>query len=99
MNNAPVYATIVSIAIIVSILLVLLLIFNMNAFIIAFALYIIGVSIYSYVYFVKNPPKNDDINYNVNKYISIFNFSLSGFIIIMAIAFMSIMRSTSMRRY
>lgn len=99
MNTTPVYATIVSIAIIVSILMVLLLIFNINAFVFAFALYIIAVSIYTYVYLVRNPPKHEDINYNVSKYISIFNFSISGFIIVMAIVFMFVMKSPQSRRY
>ena len=85
MSESAVYATLASIVIIMSIVMTLLLIFSKTAFIITFALYLVGISIYSYVYFVRNP--KNDINHNVNKLISIFNIGLGGAVVLLAIIF------------
>ena len=85
MNDAVVYATLVGIVITLSIVLALLLVFSSQMFIIMFAIYLIGISIYYFVYLARNPPKSHDINYDVNKYISIYNMGVGGFVIILGI--------------
>lgn len=86
MSESAIYATLVSIVIILSITLALLMVFSLNAFVVLFALYIMGISIYTYVYFNKNQ-KTNDINYNISKLISIFNIGLGGAVVLLAIIF------------
>ena len=86
MDASGVYAILVSVAIIMSIVLAMLLVFHPPSFIVVLALYIIGVSIYSYVYFRRNPNTgSDQINYDVNKLITIFNIGLGCAILIIGI--------------
>lgn len=90
MSSMTVYAILVSIGIIMAVLLTLLLTFNITAFVILFSLYVIGISVYYYVYLVRNPGKKDDTNYNANKYISIYNMGLSGLVVLLTIIFAAV---------
>lgn len=83
MSDISVYTILIALGFLLSIVLSLVLIFSENIFIVLIALYIIGTSIYTYVYLRRN--EKNDINYNVNKYISLFNISLSGFLLILMI--------------
>ena len=91
METSGVYAILVSVAIIVSIVLAMLLVFHPPSFIVMLALYIIGVSIYGFVYFKRNPNTGSDkTNYDVNKLITIFNIGLGSVIILLGIIVPSI---------
>lgn len=85
MLDVSVYTILIALGFLLSIVLSLVLVFSENIFIVLIALYIIGTSIYTYVYFARNPSQKHDINYNVNKYITLFNISLSGFLLILMI--------------
>jgi len=89
-NPATVYTTLVAIGIVMSVILALLLVFSTNAFVILFALYVIAISIYNYVYLVRNPGQATDVNYNVNKFIALFNIALCGCVVILSIVFATI---------
>ena len=97
MSDAAVYATLIIIAFFLTVLLILTLIFNSLAFIIMLGLYILGIAIYQYIYFVRNP-KTTDINYSANKYISLYNIGIGGLIIVLGIIFTVIRVGSSMRR-
>lgn len=84
MQDATVYTILIAIGFLLSIVLSLVLLFSENTFIILIALYLIGISIYTFVYFSKNEKKND-INFKINKYLNIFNIGISTFLLILMI--------------
>lgn len=83
-NRYAIYITLVCIGILLTIAAVILMSFNLSYFALLFTLYLLGCSIYMFVFLaIKRNVLDDDVRYNVASYISLFNifFSVSMFIL------------------
>ena len=87
-KRTTVYITLVCIGVVLTTLFVMMLSLNMKVFILLLVLYMIGFSLYNFVYLLLNKKLLDkDVRYDVAMYMSLFNIFFGASLFLLTIVF------------
>jgi hypothetical protein len=87
-KKTAIYITLVFLGVLISTLYVMMLTYNVTAFIILFTLYILGYSCYMFIIMMMNKSKwQDDMRFEVGNYITLFNIFFASAILLLTMFF------------
>lgn len=87
-KKTAIYVSLVFMGVLISTLYVMMLTYNVTAFIVLFSLYILGYSIYLFIIMVLNKKTwENDLRFEVANYITLFNIFFTAAILLLTIFF------------